>query len=158
MGKLTALLCIAFGLAGCASGPAPTAYGHFVQVPVAANDKVMADDVANKLGTLYPPARTSIKLRQATPDAFGITLVTALRTKGYALAEFDPAQRTGTPAGTAGGMSATGGDLALAYVVDQPLDAGIYRVTVVLNSQSLSRVYKAKDGGIAPAGYWVRKE
>lgn len=157
MRKLTILALIASSLAGCASGPAPAVYGNFVQGAAPANDKAMADDAAKKLAALYPPARTRFNLRQATPDTFGVSLVAALRTKGYALAEYVPAPPAGAPTGAA---PATGqaGDATLAYVVDQPLDAGLYRVTVLVNNQTLSRLYQAKDGAIAPAGYWVRKE
>lgn len=157
MHKLTILAFIAISLAGCAGGPAPAVYGNFVQGTVAADDKMMAGDVAKKLAALYPPARTRINLQQATPDGFGASLVAALRTKGYALAEFKPAPPADASAGT---VRAPGqaGDIALAYVVDQPLDAGLTRVTVLINSQPLSRLYQAKDGTLAPAGYWVRKE
>lgn len=158
MRKLATLVLIAMSLAGCASGPAPAVYGNFVQGAVADDDKMMADDVAKKLAALYPPARTRFNLRQATPDAFGASLVASLRTKGYAMAEFKPAPPAGAPDGAAAAASGQSGDVALAYVVDQPLDAGLYRVTVLVNSQSLSRLYQTKDGKIAPAGYWVRKE
>lgn len=150
MDKLAILLFSAIGLSGCAGGHAPAAFGNFVQGPQTANDRMMADDVAIKLGVLYPPAHTRFAIQQATPDVFGATLIGALRSRGYALAEFNPGRPDAHPAGT--------GDLALAYVLDQPVESGIYRVTVLINDQSLSRLYQAKDGSIVPAGYWVRKE
>lgn len=149
MCKLTIFTLIAATLAGCASGPPPALYGNFVKVAVPANDKMMAHDAAKKMAALYPPARTRINLQQATPDAFGTTLVAALRTKGYALAEIKNAQATAPHQAD---------ELAVAYVVDQPLEASLYRVTLLINSQSLSRLYQVKDGAIAPAGYWIRKE
>lgn len=150
MRTLVMLALVGMSLAGCASHRAPPVYGNFVQGAAPADSKMMADDVARKLVSLYPPARMRIRLGLATPDHFGAMLVAALRTSGYAVAEFKPGASTGSP-----GQES---DVALAYLVDQPLEAGLYRVTVLVNSQSLSRLYQATDGTIAPAAYWVRKE
>lgn len=158
MRNLFIVAVIASSLAGCASRPAPAVVGNFADRAVPAHGKAMADDAARKLVALYPPARTRFNLRQSTPDAFGASLVTALRAKGYALSEFLPAPAAVQPASTAPGTSSQSGDASLAYVVDQPLEAGQYRVTVLVNNQSLSRLYEARDGAIAPAGYWIRKE
>jgi hypothetical protein len=149
MQKTALLVLLVAGLAGCASAPAPATYGSFVQKPVATDEKAMADDVVKKLAALYPPARTRFNLQHATPEAFGIGMVAALRAKGYALAEVKPGTRA--PALAAGEQS-------LAYVIDQPLGAGLYRVTVLVDSQSLSRVYQSAGGAVTPAGAWVRKE
>ncbi|MEG2900603.1 MAG: hypothetical protein RR983_09825 [Massilia sp.] len=34
----------------------------------------------------------------------------------------------------------------------------MYRVTILVNSQTLSRVYQSSGGAVTPAGAWVRKE
>ena len=149
MQKTALLVLLVAGLAGCASTPAPGTYGSFVQAPVATDDKAMADDVVKKLAVLYPPAKTRFNLQHATPDAFGIAMVTTLRAKGYAVAEVKPGAQV--PALAAGEQS-------LAYILDQPLDAGLYRVTILVNSQTLSRVYQSAGGAVTPAGAWVRKE
>lgn len=149
MQKSALLVLLIAGLAGCASTPAPATYGSFVQAPVATDDKAMADDVVKKLAALYPPAKTRFNLQHATPDAFGIAMVETMRAKGYALAEVKPG--TQAPALAAG-------EQALAYVIDQPLDPGLYRVTVRVNSQTLSRVYQSAGGAVTPAGAGVRKE
>jgi hypothetical protein len=158
MRLLPSLLIVSICLAGCAGRRAPAAHGNFIDVPATLDENVMADDVARKMAMLYPPAHTSIKMQQATPDAFGAALAAALRSQGYAFAEFNPrAIGTGPASGTP--VRASNSDnLAVAYLVDQPLDSGMYRVTVLINEQSLSRLYQAKDGSVAPAGYWVRKE
>jgi hypothetical protein len=158
MRKLIILAFIAMCLFGCASRRAPAIYGNFVQRTIPADDKLMANDVAKKLAVLYLPARTRINLRHATPDVFGSSLVAALRTKGYALAEFKPIQSAQVPSQSAVDFPGRSGDVALAYVIDQPLEGTQYRVTVHLNGQTVSRLYQAKDGTVAPAGYWVRKE
>jgi hypothetical protein len=141
-------------LGGCAGRRQVATHGNFVKDALPAGDGVVANDVVRTVGKLFPPARTCITLQHATPDAFGTSLVAALRTKGYGLAEFKP-QRD--PKDAAASLCKSG-DLALAYVLDQPLEADIYRVTVHLNSQSVSRLYRLKDGTIVPAGYWIRKE
>lgn len=145
-------------LSGCASSPAPETFGNFAERATPADDKWMADDAAKQLATLYPPASTRINLQLATPDAFGTSLVAALRVKGYALGEFQPVPPPDARGGAMSAVAGQPGDITLAYVVDQPMEAGMYRVTVLMNSQSLSRLYQMKDGALAPAGYWVRKE
>ena len=150
MRALTIAVLIAINLTGCASKPTPAIYGNFIPPTAAADGKMMAEDVAKKLVALYPPASTRINLQQTTTDTFGAALVSALRTKGYALAEFKSQPAADGPVKT--------GDIAIAYLLDQPLDPGQYRVTVYINTQSISRIYQSKDGDTAPAGYWIRKE
>ena len=110
MGKLTTFVLFAMCLVGCASGPAPAVHGNFVTGITTVDSKTMADDMAKKLATLYPPARIRINLQQPTPDAFGASLVTALRTTGYALKEFTSAKSAGATV-----SAAAPEDSALAY-------------------------------------------
>lgn len=136
-------------LTGCAAGPTPTSYGSFA----AANptiDKKVADDVVKQLVSLYPPAVTRFDLQHAAADPFGTSLVATLRLRGYALLEQKPASTSGA--------DPRSGSRALSYVFDQPAGTDLYRITFTIDAQSLSRAYLAKDGSVAPAGYWVRKE
>lgn len=158
MRMLTSIVFVAIGIAGCASQHAPASYGNFVAVPTQLDEQVMADDVARKMAVLYPPARSSIAMRQATPDVFGTTLTASLRGQGYALAEFDSGSRSTNQGKNALAQRSATGDLKVAYVVDQPLSTDLYRVTVFINDQSLSRFYQSKGGSLVPAGCWVRKE
>lgn len=158
MRLLTSMIFVAIGIAGCAGQHAPASYGNFVSVPTKLDEKVMADDVARKMAVVYPPAHTSIAMRQATPDVFGTTLTASLRGQGYALAEFDSGSRSTNQRKNAPAQRPATGDLKVAYVVDQPLSTDLYRVTVLINDQSLSRLYQSRDGTLVPAGYWVRKE
>lgn len=144
-------------LVGCASTSAP--YGNFIQNTAVTNDKKMADDAVKKLVALYPPANSRFKLQHATPDAFGTSLVEAMRAKGYALLEFGPelaVPQQATP--DANRTAQTSAGLSLSYILDQTKGSDLYRVSLIINNQSLSRVYQIKDGKIYPAGYWVRKE
>jgi hypothetical protein len=48
--------------------------------------------------------------------------------------------------------------IPLRYVVDGPFEPNLYRLTVFIGNQSLSRVYRLDQQVIAQAGAWVRKE
>ena len=37
-------------------------------------------------------------------------------------------------------------------------DWNLYRLTLMVGNQSITRPYLAQNGTFAPAGYWVRKE
>jgi hypothetical protein len=146
--RKTALLLLA-GLAGCATGSNLASHGSFATANPAI-DKKIADDAGKKLIALYPPAVTRFELQHAFTDPFGASLVAALRAQGYALKEHKSAPRTGA--------DGKGGSRAMSYVFDQPAETDLYRVTLRIDAQSLSRMYQAKDGNVVPAGYWVRKE
>jgi hypothetical protein len=161
MRTLTSMVFIIAALAGCATTSTPAPYGNFIQRMQGAgtaDEGTMADDVARKLASTYPPARTRFTLQQATPDAFGSLLVAQLRKKGYAMAEFRQNSSDGGPRTKAAATNDLPVDLALAYIVDQPLEEPLYRVTIVVDSQTLSRLYSAKAGTLSPAGAWIRKE
>lgn len=149
---------ISVGLLGCSTTPARQDYGNFLQQAATEQSRAMANDAAKKLAALYPPATTRFNLRQTTPDDFGASLIAALRARGFAMAEL----KTGSVATTAqpktSSEPAPSSDLALAYLVDQPLDNGTYRVSLHVDKQTLSRLYLEKGGAAAPAGQWIRKE
>ena len=145
------LLFLLAGLAGCAS---IEPYGNFLgaNAPATLNEKLAADTV-KQLTVLYPPASTRFDLGQPTPDAYGSALVESLRIKGYAILEFEPDE-----AAPADNPDTVGPGLSLRYVLDAPASTNLYRVTVMVGSQSLSRAYVAQNETVAPAGAWVRKE
>ena len=154
------------GLGGCAT-PAPSAYGNFTQGTPAAFHQTMVHDAVKQLVALYPPANTRLDLQQPTPDVFGSQLVESLRAKGYALLEFKPGSKTAALPATATATAtatdraadrAAGAGKPLRYVLDQ-FDANLYRLTLQVGEQSLTRAYLAAQGGaLRPAGAWVRKE
>ena len=148
MRKSIVPLLLLAGLAGCASTSKSPAYGSYVAGTSPATEKVVVQDVVKRLVVAYPPARTRLNLQHPATDAFGAALVATMRTKGYALGEYKAAPAAKTEPGA----------YAFAYVFDQPAGTDLYRVTLFINNEALSRVYEAKDGAIAPAGYWVRKE
>lgn len=133
-------------LAGCAINQP---YGNFTQNSPAVYDQKMADDAVAQLVAVYPPASTRFDLLHLTPDTFGLTLVKSLRAKGYALLEFEPAAKAAPQ---------TAPSLPLRYVLDQVPGSNLYRVTLLVGNQSLTRAYASQDGSVYPAGVWVRKE
>jgi len=148
------LLC-ALGLAGCASTPAP--YGNFIGEAPAGYDLIVAQDAARQLAAIYPPAHTRFELQQATADAFGTRLTASLRARGYAVREAvpSPAAQDGS-AGKEQNPAAAAPALRLRYVLDRAAD--LYRVTLEIGEQSMSRAYLAQNDALRPAGTWVRKE
>lgn len=152
-------------LAACAANDAP--YGNFLASPVAANDERMAGDAVKQLVAVYPPARTRLSLRQATPDVFGAALVKSLRGNGYALREFTPGPDKAMPAPASDGVQAgrttatpapPSAFLPFGYVLDVAAAPNLYRVTLSIGRESLTRPYLARDGSVYPAGAWVRRE
>ena len=149
MRKLIIAALFALTLAGCAT---TGQYGNFV--PAAAGQQQIATDAVQQLATLYPPAKTRFELHQATPDAFGVALVNTLRERGYALLEFNPADKAQASAAPA----EASGALPLRYVLDQAGTSNLYRLTLLVGSQSITRPSLEENGTFAPAGYWARKE
>jgi hypothetical protein len=148
------LLC-ALGLAGCASTPAP--YGNFIGEAPAGYDLIVAQDTARQLATIYPPAYTRFELQQATADAFGTRLTASLRARGYAVRELVPSSGVQeAPAGKEGNPAAVVPVRRLRYVLDRAAD--LYRVTLEVGDQSMSRAYLPQGDALHPAGAWVRKE
>lgn len=143
MRKIASLALLALALGGCAT-TSQQPYGNFVQ-SAALDQQKLATEAVQQLVTLYVPARTRLELQQPTPDLFGQALVKALRDKGYALLDFVP-------------TTATPGGLPLRYVLDQAGDSNLYRLTLMVGSQSITRAYLAQNGVFAPAGSWARKE
>ena len=145
MRKIIFAALFVLALGGCAT---TGQYGNFVP-PTATVDQ-------QQLAVLYPPAKTRLELQQATPDAFGQALVLTLRERGYALLEFNPASAKAQA--TAASEPASPAALPLRYVLDQAGDSNLYRLTLLVGNQSITRPYLVQDGSFAPAGYWVRKE
>ena len=153
MRKITIAALLVLALSGCAT---TGQYGNFVPPTAAADQQQLAREAVQQLAVLYPPAKTRLELQQATPDAFGQALVLTLRERGYALLEFDPASAKAQA--TAASEPASPAALPLRYVLDQAGDSNLYRLTLLVGHQSITRPYLVQDGSFAPAGYWVRKE
>jgi hypothetical protein len=156
MHKLAIVALLAGGITGCGSTTSYE-YGNFVAPSAPANlNETIVGDTVKQLITLYPPASTRFDFGQPANDGYGTKLVQSLRLSGYALSEFLPVvAANGT--NHEGTISASPG-LSLRYIVDAPDGLNLYRVTVMIGSQSLSRAYTAENKFVSPAGAWARKE
>ena len=162
MNRLLLVPLLAAALVGCATRNAPksTVYGNFVRSPIEANEKAMAADATRQIVAIYPPALNGFDLQQVPSDAFGYYLFDQLRGQGYALKEHiwvDPTKRKTKDTGSAT-AAPMGARVRLGYVVDLVGAPNLYRVTLLVGDQSLTRAYLAQDGSIFPAGVWMHKE
>lgn len=146
------------GLGGCSSPVRPDSeFGSMLPAPSAAHDAQMADDAARQLASVYPPASTRFSMRHAAQDDFGRQLTARLRAKGYALQEMTtPASspRDSSTASESGDTKST----PLGYVLDSVASPRLYRITLSIGSQTISRAYVEQNDLVHPAGAWVRKE
>ena len=159
--RLALVLWVGLGLAGCVS-PAP--YGYLVNeaVPPPLLER-LAQETVTRMEDLYPPAHTRLTLTHPATDAYGLALIEALRQKGYGVRESRVTTRS--TLSTRADMQTSGEPVVnqdegtpLSYVVDGPFEPNLYRLTVFIGNQSLSRVYCLDDQMLAQAGAWVRKE
>ena len=159
--RLSVLLGIGLLLAGCVS---PSPYGYLVKgtVPPQMPERLAQDTVA-RMEALYPPAHTRLALTHPATDPYGLALIEALRRKGYGVMEsrvntrMNLSTRDDRPVAVQPAVSHEAG-LPFGYVVDGPFEPRLYRITVFIGSQSLSRVYRMDQQVLAQAGAWVRKE
>lgn len=159
--RLALMLWVGLGLAGCVS-PAPYGYAINGTVPPQMFER-LAQDTVTRMEDLYPPAHTRLTLTHPATDPYGVALIEALRQKGYGVIESRTTTRR-TPS-TRADMQTPGepvvhteAGIPLRYVVDGPFEPRLYRLTVFIGNQSLSRVYRMDQQVIAQAGAWVRKE
>jgi hypothetical protein len=159
--RLALLLWVGLLLAGCVS-PAP--YGYMVNgtVPSPLLER-LAEDTVTRMADLYPPAHTRLALTHPATDAYGAALIEVLRQKGYGVLEArvttrtTPSTRDDRPTPVEPVVNHDEG-IPLRYVVDGPFESRLYRLTVFIGNQSLSRVYRLDEQMLAQAGAWVRKE
>jgi hypothetical protein len=130
MSRLVPLLML---LSGCAH------YGNFSGA-TAGHDGQMAHDTAKAMRVAWPPSDTALKADVLAPDPFFGVLVENLRNSGYSVAP---------PNAEAGSE--------LRYIVDRVGDAH-YRVSVLVDGHSLSRLYETSQGQLRPASAWARQE
>lgn len=160
MRKIAFVAVLALALAGCATN---SLYGNHLQSATVDQQK-LADEAVKQLAVLWPPAMTRFELQHVTPDAFGAALVKGLRDSGYALVEFSPeaakanASVASAPSPAVVAPASATKSLPLRYVLDQAGAPNLYRLTLTVGDQSITRPYLEQDGALVAAGYWVRKE
>ncbi|ATH80268.1 conjugal transfer protein TrbH [Pseudomonas sp. KHPS1] len=134
-------------LAACANSP----YGNFAEHSTPAINQQLASATVRQLVILHPPAKTRLHIAQETTDGYGIALVRSLRASGYSLQEFNPRAAVEKTTKTAP-------PLQINYIVDAPGDGNLYRVTLLVGHEILSRAYTIQNDRLLAAGVWVRKE
>nr|WP_281719592.1 conjugal transfer protein TrbH [Nitrosomonas nitrosa] len=155
-------------LGGCAM---TQPYGSFIQNPSPAfshYSQVMADDVTDQIGRLYPAASTQFALQHPASDPFGQALTDNLRMQGYAVQETvkqdnpllavvlsKPIDKTDEHAQQITQAEAMPG-LALRYIIDR--SDNLYHVSILIEDVKLTRAFVENSGQIEPAGSWVRRQ
>jgi hypothetical protein len=166
-------LTLALVLQGCGGN---AFHGNHLGESSAVDQNQLASEAANQLTALYPPARVKLELQQVAQDPFGQSLVKRLREKGFAIVEFDTkgSGKAESPTETAAPAQGlvkeppkpiiTSVDpqamrtLSLRYVLDQAGTENLYRMNLLVGSQSISRPYRIQNGRMVAAGAWIRKE
>jgi hypothetical protein len=145
MRTILVIVAAAMMLGGCAQ---QQRVGNFADLNSTVVQADLVSDATKQLMVLYPPAKTHFDIRQPTTDPFGAGLIERMREKGYAIEESNKTSKTDAPVK----------GVQLRYVLDR-LDAeSLYRITLLVGSQSLSRAYVVADGTVTPAGSWTRQE
>ena len=136
MKKLNLLLLVLL-LSSCASMP----YGNFTPVSQG-RDVYLAQDASSQLRHVYPPAQNTFCVGQKISDGFGINLIQDLRKKGYGVIENNCSKQKAN----------------FFYVVDEIKPSNLYRVSLYIGPQNLSRVYAKTNNKILPISAWTHKE
>jgi type IV secretion system protein TrbH len=163
---------LALSLSACTTITSDTSdFGNFISDNEAEFERNMAFDSVQQLVLLYPPASTEFALNQLTPDEFGYHLVETLRNAGYALRELPIEEKEDTLRKIWSITEGWGSELAqdaqddynyslsdsglkLNYILDQ-LPPEHQRITLLINENSLSRVYTIKNNQLLPGGFWA---
>lgn len=144
MKNLILMLLAITGLGGCATPK----YGNLTSnTPYDLNTTLVTDTV-KQLESLYPPASNQFNIGQAIDkkDTFGNSLVATLRNRGYAVQEYREKQ----PNAEEG--------LNFRYILDAPLKQELYRIKLVVGTDTLTRAYFQQGNTVVPAGAWSRRE
>jgi len=155
----TLILVLLFVLSGCAT----TQYGNHVQNNSPTHNKVMAGDAAHQLLQLYPPASTRFNMRHAFDDSFGVAFLEYLRSGGYAVQEHKQQSNlietdVDVDVDVDVDTDADQGNkhIELAYILDESSE--IYRLSLLVDEQKLTRAYAPHEDTIYAAGHWLRME
>lgn len=123
------------------SSCATTRYGDFTK---ASQDKdaYLANDAVLQLTHVFPAAHNTFYLNQKTNNGFGMQLVQALREKGYGVIENVQTRQKAN----------------LFYVIDEIEPRQIYRMSLYIHAQTLSRLYQRTGNCLVPISAWSHKE
>lgn len=162
MKPFSTLLLLSLILIGCAStSPDESSnIGSYISdLPPALAREIAADSV-RQIESSYPAASTRLQLHQPATDTYGAVLKDTLRLRGYAVQEgsqqphaADASHPKAVPASHAETRT-----VPLAYLIDLVPQPKLYRVTLYLGGQTVTRGYIAQGDKLHPASVWVRRE
>ena len=136
MKRLSVLILIML-LSSCTS----MRYGNFAHVPQS-KEIYLAKDAVSQLTRVYPPAQNTFCISQKVCDLFGIHLIQEMRKKGYGVNENVWLRNKAN----------------FFYVIDETEPGRLYRVSLFIGSQSLSRAYAKRGSRLTPVSPWSHKE
>lgn len=118
----------------------------------------LVQDAMSALLSSYPPAKTKIALLQEVDDAFGSSLVKAMRANGYAVVEY-----SGPVRGDKYYSAIKKPDgLPFSYVLDHLDNGDQLRVSLHIGDGTLSCIYSVHRRGqetiYSPRGFWTRRQ
>lgn len=116
-------------------------YGNFTAQAEGRN-VYLAQDAVQQLIRIYPPAQNTFCLNQKVTDGYGRSLIQEMRKKGYGVIENVQQKQKAN----------------FFYVVDEIELGQLYRVSLYINSQALSRLYDSNKNQLAPVSAWSHKE
>lgn len=116
-------------------------YGNFTHLSQN-RDAYLATDATTQLTRVYPPAQNTFCISQRVTDGFGINLLHDMRKKGYGVNENQCRKQNAN----------------FFYVLDELEHQRIYRVSLFVGTQTLSRVYAKDHEKIYPISIWTHKE
>jgi len=116
-------------------------YGNFT-APSEGRNVYLAQDAVRQLTRIYPAAQNTFCLNQKVTDGFGRSLIQEMRKKGYGVIENVQHKQKAN----------------FFYVVDEIELGQLYRVSLYINSQALSRLYDSNKSQFVPVSAWSHKE
>lgn len=142
--KIYIIISLFLLVTGCAS---QKNYGDFTadNTTQALINTELAKDTVKQLETLYPAAKSKVNFIHETEDEFGLTFIKLLRDKGYAVSEYHKNTK-----------AKSFDSNQIAYIIDN-IDQGTIVVTILINNNSISRVYKVQQNKAFPLGNWSYK-
>lgn len=135
--KKVLLIWLTILLSNCAS----THYGNFTPMSQG-QDAYLAAEAITQIHRIYPPAQNTFCISQKTVDGFGMHLIQGLRKSGYGLNENECPKHSGN----------------FFYVLDEVKPKKLYRLSIFVNTQMLSRIYAKNQEKLVPVSPWSHKE
>jgi hypothetical protein len=157
---IAVLTTLIMGIAGCATTTQGSLPISVSDAPEAAAIKIATDSV-QKIAQLYLPASTQFNIVNPESNTFGSALVAGLRAKGYAIKEHSPTANSGQKFSgeeQSAALDPRLQQMQVGYVLDAVEGVELYRLSLSIGAQQLSRAYLVKQENAYAAGSWVRKE